>query len=837
MKTTRLFGVTVAILGGGLLLLSSCSKNPSEVDSNPSAKRQLHVSVDDVTRASLDGLDVKWDDRDKIKVFYQTASGETAASDFVLVNGAGSTSATFEEAESHMSDGDKILYALYPAEGYWDYAAAGEHEVPCSIPAEQSIGKLAMPMYGTPVSDEGKITFRNSAAVFALRLQGSGTITRIRLASTSHCLAGPGVIDAGAPDEPEFRVEYDNGSWGVYDEANASKEISFDCGSLSLSDEPVEIHFVVPILPGTAGFPESSLAFELYNGDNLLVSKENTTEKRPERNRKSVFPVWAFSGSDLFVDRSLIELKADGGTQKFTVDALSPYTVEYSHVPWLTVSGAESGATLPASSETVVSITAEANFFAPREAVLTVTPQQGNPVKITVRQSNEVFLEGNRDFPCIWEFAESQAAGHKATFIDKNYLKTSNGSAASISFVRLDENDRINPYGRTIGTTGHPLIYTGLHGDYWLFTVPVTDLPARSAVDFICLFASVPAAGRYHSLEYFDEGVWKSAYETLPVPGASTYTYTHMTPGTTSSSRKIASTIVFEQAFHNENIYIRLRQSSNINASGSEVDPMVKSNNGIYDASDIGVYIRLLDGPVPAESEKILFVGNSYTFYNLSPGIFKEIAWSEGHHASIEMVTNSAYTMAQHMKLAASMAVVNLGGYDYAVLQDQSLQLAIYGTDKDTGILEDMQKMIDAIKEKSPTVTPVIEMTWGRRDGYDNANYDYDFMKTYEAMQDKIIQSGIEEAKAADAWSAPVGVAWKQVRSERPDIELYVSDGSHPSYAGSYLVACVLYLTIYGEPFGNNTADCLLDAPTAAYLRGVAQDVVIGNEEIYNIRR
>lgn len=826
-----------AFMGGNLLLLTSCIKEATEAAAAPSIKRQLCATIDGVTRASLDDIDIKWDDQDKIKVFYQTATGTTESSDFALVDGAGSTNATFEEIESNMAEGDKILYALYPAEEYWDYAAAEEYEIPCNLPAVQSFDKFAMPMYGTPDTQADRILFRNCAAVFTLRLQGSGTITKVRLTATSRRLAGKGAIDISTPDEPKFRVESYNGSWGAYDPENSVREISFDCGALSLSNHPTEIPIVVPLLPESFAFAEESLLFEFYNGEDLLLQKENSTAKVPVRNKKSLFPIWTFSGSDLFIDRSLIEFKANGGTQEFTIEASSPCTIQYDPVPWLTFSGAESGATLPASSKTTVTLTAETNFLAPRETVITVTPQQGDPAEITVRQSNEFFMEGNRDFPCIWEFGDTQAEGHKATFINENYLKTSNGSAATLSFVRLDENNRINPYGRTIGTTGHPLIYTGLHGDYWLFTIPVTDLPARSAIDVICLFASVAAAGRYHSLEYFDEGVWKSAYETLPVPEAPTYTYTHMTPGTTSSSRKITATIVFNQAFHNENVYIRLRQSSNINASGSTVNPMTKANNGIYDASDIGAYIRLLDGPVPTESEKILFVGNSYTFYNLLPGIFKEIAWSEGHHARIEMATNSAYTMAQHMKLAASMAVVDLGGYDYAILQDQSLQLAIYGTDKDTGILQDMQKMIEAVKKNSPTVTPVIEMTWGRRDGYNSADYDYDFMKTYTAMQEKIIQSGIEEAKAADAWSAPVGVAWQRVRSERPDIELYISDGSHPSYAGSYLAACVLYQTVYGEPFSDNAANCLLDAPTAAYLRNVAQDVVIGNEGIYNIGR
>lgn len=619
----------------------------------------------------------------------------------------------------------------------------------------------------------------------------------------------------GASDKPSFVIAAIRSRWtaGV-----VTEQASWLAVSPASGEAGERIEFTVTADPNPDGTPREAT---------VRITAENASCD------VTVFQ----SGSDVTIDRPQLDFKAGGGTEEFTLTAHTPCIVRYDRVPWLNVTGIEDGTTLPASSERVVSVAAQANFLAPREAAITIVPQQGDPVQVVIRQSNEPFVEGRRDFPCIWEFADAQAEGHKATFLDKNYLKTSNGSAATLSFVRLDANERTQPHGRTIGSTGHPLVYTGLRDDYWLFTIPVSELPARSAVDVTFLFASVPAAGRYHSLEYFDGGEWKSAYETRTVPEAPTYTYTHMTPGTTSSSRKVSATIVFEQPFHNENMHIRLRQSADIDASGKTINPKIKSNYGFYDATDIGAYIRLLDGPVPERSEKILFVGNSYTFYNLAPCIFKEIAWSEGHHARVEMALHSAYTMAKHMALPASMAVVELGGYDYAVLQDQSLQLAIYGTDKDKDILSKMRKMIETVKRDSPSVTPLIEMTWGRRDGYDHPDYNYDFMKTYEAMQQKIIQSGIEEAKAAEAWCSPVGVAWQQVRTERPDIELYASDGSHPSYAGSYLAACVLYLTVYGEPFGDAPADCLLDAPTAAYLRSVAQSTVIGNDDRYNIHR
>lgn len=46
---------------------------------------------------------------------------------------------------------------------------------------------------------------------------------------------------------------------------------------------------------------------------------------------------------------------------------------------------------------------------------------------------------------------------------------------------------------------------------------------------------------------------------------------------------------------------------------------------------------------------------------------------------------------------------------------------------------------------------------------------------------------------------APVSLAFSRAREERPDLNLYADDGEHPSWAGIYLEASVLYATIFGR--------------------------------------
>jgi hypothetical protein len=48
-----------------------------------------------------------------------------------------------------------------------------------------------------------------------------------------------------------------------------------------------------------------------------------------------------------------------------------------------------------------------------------------------------------------------------------------------------------------------------------------------------------------------------------------------------------------------------------------------------------------------------------------------------------------------------------------------------------------------------------------------------------------------------EAEVSPVGALWHYLRDHHPEIELYASDGSHPSLAGSYAAACSFYSVLF----------------------------------------
>lgn len=125
-------------------------------------------------------------------------------------------------------------------------------------------------------------------------------------------------------------------------------------------------------------------------------------------------------------------------------------------------------------------------------------------------------------------------------------------------------------------------------------------------------------------------------------------------------------------------------------------------------------------------------------------------------------------------------------------------------------------------------------MTWGRKEGSKTYGNHYPPVATYEGMQQRLATSYLEMAYRSGGWCAPVGLAWMRVRSEKPEYELYMPDGSHPSEAGTLLAANVIFSVIYGKPY---TSDIRAGVPQqqAEYLRQVAQQTVFDNLRLINV--
>ncbi len=209
-----------------------------------------------------------------------------------------------------------------------------------------------------------------------------------------------------------------------------------------------------------------------------------------------------------------------------------------------------------------------------------------------------------------------------------------------------------------------------------------------------------------------------------------------------------------------------------------------------------GVYWHLRDGkPVVWQTIKVLFIGNSFTFYSDIPSLFAKIAIGAGQSVDVDSVTQGAWTLTKFAdekdekgkevddKLRANQ-------YDIIVLQDQSTR----PLDNNSGFVSGVKAMRDKIKATQKNCKIYLYSTWGYEEAAKTAKttivgLEAQIRKAYEDVASQIAAAGV----------CQVGQAFSKVYTEHADtIDLYYSDDKHPSYAGSYLSACVHVATLLG---------------------------------------
>ena len=95
---------------------------------------------------------------------------------------------------------------------------------------------------------------------------------------------------------------------------------------------------------------------------------------------------------------------------------------------------------------------------------------------------------------------------------------------------------------------------------------------------------------------------------------------------------------------------------------------------------------------------------------------------------------------------------------------------------------------------RATSAQPIFFETWAHRGGFPENG-----LSNYEAMQYEINRGYMRIASELDVRLAPVGLAWFRALRVNPNLQLWQEDGSHPSEQGTYLAACVFYVTLFNE--------------------------------------
>ena len=161
------------------------------------------------------------------------------------------------------------------------------------------------------------------------------------------------------------------------------------------------------------------------------------------------------------------------------------------------------------------------------------------------------------------------------------------------------------------------------------------------------------------------------------------------------------------------------------------------------------------------------------------------------------------------------------------VLQEQSQLPSFPQGQVEAEVFPFAARLVDSVYVHNPCAEPVFYMTWGRRDGDAMNAAEFPVLGTYEGMDSMLCERYLQMATDNDASVCPVGRVWRHLRERRPELELYQTDGSHPSTAGTYAAACAFYVMFFGDsPLAITYTPSGLDIGSAETIRNAVHDVV-----------
>ncbi|MBQ9098979.1 MAG: hypothetical protein IJY50_06075 [Clostridia bacterium] len=174
---------------------------------------------------------------------------------------------------------------------------------------------------------------------------------------------------------------------------------------------------------------------------------------------------------------------------------------------------------------------------------------------------------------------------------------------------------------------------------------------------------------------------------------------------------------------------------------------------------------------------KLLFIGNSHTYYNSMPETVMRLLEASGQKVHVTMLTEGGKGLGHHVVSPAVAFNIRCGKYDAIIVQDKA-------TGFDPVAFRDGAKALKEMADKAGTPF-YLYMPWAARDN--------------RAAQRPMTEAYHQFCRNNGCLFAPAGEVFSRLLlTEAPDT-LYREDGNHATPLGSYAAAVTVFYTVTGR--------------------------------------
>lgn len=442
--------------------------------------------------------------------------------------------------------------------------------------------------------------------------------------------------------------------------------------------------------------------------------------------------------------------------------------------PWVEIEGGVTS--VPANTERKLKLVpSEPNYGrTERNAViLLVGRKTGESIQVAARQPGS-FQDEEESLHNLWRLTSNTASSAAWRF---DGVMTANlGDRKGMISVEASVNSNVEIMADNSNAT-----VKGLRcGDALLMRTPVKDIPAGTDVTvMINISQKTTQAPREWVAEYWDDDRWNEIRKFVTCNESTNY-----------NCATFIGDFVLTKPIVNDYVKVRFRMVSDETWVVNFINP-----SPWYGAA----LVVNKNAPAIRSTRKVLVLGNSFTYYWGSAFVLKQLARSQGCRLDIRTHTEGGISLLNHVRTyRLSKDIIKEGGYDAALLQEQSTLHSDFASGSYPSALNEAQLIAGEIRAASPSCRIILENTWSY------SKNSYMGHGSYATFDTKLRKGCAEIAEGIGADISPINQAFESARSNCSELNLLHTDGHHPSRYGIYLKSCVNYAVLFGAEFNES---------------------------------